>query len=186
MTAPLTLSAPPGETVVEMGCGMGANLPGFRERVGPAGRVVGLNFAPGALAVARDRTARWDNVAVVRANACHPSVRRADRALATFVVELLGDPAAAIETWVTLISPGGRLAPLDVARRTRPATRPLNLGLDACRALLAARDPGADGRSDSRARPTSRRGPAHGTQPDDTRVKERYAAGFAQLVAGEV
>ena len=64
----------PGETVVEMGCGTGANLPHLRERIGPGGRVVGLDFAPGALAVARDRTARWENVVVARADARRPPV----------------------------------------------------------------------------------------------------------------
>ncbi len=177
----------PGETVVEMGCGTGANLPLLRERVGPAGRVVGLDFAPGAVAVARDRTARWDNVAVVRADARHPSVRRADRALVTFVVGMLGDPAAAVETWVTLISPGGRLALLDLARTTRPATRPLNLGFRTLVALSSP--PGTRARTGDPTRALDRRvAAAHRTVLDRTTpvVKEHHAAGFARLVAGEV
>jgi ubiquinone/menaquinone biosynthesis C-methylase UbiE len=32
-----------GDTVVEMGCGTGANVPHLRERVGPSGRVVGID-----------------------------------------------------------------------------------------------------------------------------------------------
>jgi hypothetical protein len=36
--------ARPGDTVVEMGCGTGANLPYLRERVGPTGRVVGVDL----------------------------------------------------------------------------------------------------------------------------------------------
>jgi len=38
------LALSPGDTVVEMGCGTGANVPALRERVGSEGRVVGLDL----------------------------------------------------------------------------------------------------------------------------------------------
>jgi ubiquinone/menaquinone biosynthesis C-methylase UbiE len=177
----------PGETVVEMGCGTGANLPGLRERVGPGGRVVGLDFAPGALAVARERTARWDNVVVARADARHPPVARADRVLATFVVGMLGDPAAAVETWLALLSPGGRIALLDLARTTRPAARPLNLGFRALVALSSP--PGTRARTGDPTRALDRRVvAAHRAVLERTTpvAREARAAGFARLVAGEV
>lgn len=63
-----------GDVVVEMGCGTGANFPYFRERVGPEGVVVGVDFSPGVLALARERVARkgWSNVHVVRGDATRP------------------------------------------------------------------------------------------------------------------
>ncbi|MFB6167527.1 MAG: class I SAM-dependent methyltransferase [Haloferacaceae archaeon] len=177
----------PGETVVELGCGTGANLAPLRERVGPTGRVVGLDFAPGALAVARERAAAWENVAVVRADARRPPLAAADRALATFVVGMLGDPASAVETWCSLLSAGGRIALLDLARTTRPAARPLN---PAFRALVAlSSPPGTRLRTGDPTRALDRRVvAAHCAVLDRTRpvARETRAAGFARLVAGEV
>jgi len=52
------LAVEPGERVLEVGCGPGHALSAFARRVGPDGRVVGLDAAPGMLARARTRTAR--------------------------------------------------------------------------------------------------------------------------------
>jgi len=49
------LDLDPGDTVVEMGCGTGANVPHLREAVGPEGRVVGVDLTRGMLRRARER-----------------------------------------------------------------------------------------------------------------------------------
>jgi ubiquinone/menaquinone biosynthesis C-methylase UbiE len=170
-----------------MGCGTGANLSHLREQVGPEGRVVGVDFAPGPLAVARERTAAWENVVVARADARCPPVDRADRVLATFVVGMLDDPASVVETWCALLSAGGRLALLDLARTTRPAARPLNL---AFRAVVAASSPpGTRARTGDPTRALDRRVvTAHRAVLERTEpvAREARAAGFARLVAGEI
>lgn len=121
------LAPDPGETVVELGCGTGANHGHVRERVGPAGRYVGVDFSPGVLAVAREREPEGS---FVRADATRPPVRdgAVDACCAAFVSGMLPDPAAAVRTWADLIGPGGRLALLDLARTTRPGLRALNPG----------------------------------------------------------
>ncbi|WP_224332593.1 class I SAM-dependent methyltransferase [Haloprofundus halobius] len=122
------LDPDPGDTVVEMGCGTGANFAYLRERVGSSGTLVGVDFSPGMLAVARERVAQegWANVHVVRADATKPPVREADAVVASFVSGMLADPAAVVDGWAGLVGPGGRLALLDLARSTRPEARPLN------------------------------------------------------------
>ncbi|MFB6160271.1 MAG: class I SAM-dependent methyltransferase [Haloferacaceae archaeon] len=176
-----------GDAVVEMGCGTGANLPHLRDRVGPDGTVVGVDFAPGALTVARRRTAAWPNVQVVRGDAARPPVAAADRVLATFVVGMLPDPAAAVRDWAALAAPGGRVALLDLARTTRPLARPLN---PLFRALACAfAPPGTGARHDSPSRTLDRRvAAAHRAALDATDPDERstHALGFARLVAGRV
>jgi ubiquinone/menaquinone biosynthesis C-methylase UbiE len=146
------LALDPGDTVVEMGCGTGANLPHLRERVGPEGRVIGVDFTQGMLARARDRIERegWRNVHLVRADAtdvefCESadatnaeSDTGPDAILATFVVGMLGDPAAAVNRWADQLAPGGRLALLDAAQTTRWFGWPVNR---AFRGLVVASSP---------------------------------------------
>ncbi|SNR45597.1 class I SAM-dependent methyltransferase [Halorubrum vacuolatum] len=111
-----------GDVVVEMGCGTGANFPVLRDRVGPEGTVVGLDFSAGVLRRARDRIERagWENVHVARADATAPPVAPADlpRAvtpagavdgvLSTFLSGMLDDPARAIDGWCRLLEPLNR------------------------------------------------------------------------------
>ncbi len=124
------LALDPGDTVVEMGCGTGANLPHLRERVGPEGTVVGLDLTAGMLATARARVERagWANVHCLQADATAPPVPRdVDAVLATFVVGMLPDPGAAVDDWLAHLAPGGRLALLDAAPTAWTPARPLNL-----------------------------------------------------------
>lgn len=64
-----TLAVEPGATVVDLGCGTGLMLPFLRDRVGPGGRVIGVDMTQPMLDVARQRTARegWRNVELHRA-----------------------------------------------------------------------------------------------------------------------
>jgi SAM-dependent methyltransferase len=151
------------------------------------GLVIGLDFAPGPLAVARERTAAWENVVVARADACRPPLDHADRALATFVVGMLDDPASAVATWCSLLPSGGRIALLDLARTTRPAARLLNPGFRALVALSSP--PGTRARTGDPTRALDRRVvAAHRAvlERTDRVARESRAAGFARLVAGEV
>ena len=119
-----------GDTVVEMGCGTGANFPNLRERVGPEGRVVGVDLTRGMLRRARERVDRagWANVDLVRADARRPPVEGpVDAVLATFVVGMFADPRPAVRSWVDLLAPGGRIALLNAGRSDRRLARPLNL-----------------------------------------------------------
>ena len=116
----LDLSA--GETAVEMGCGTGANLPHLRERVGPEGRVLGLDFTRGVLdRAAADIDRRgWENVHLARADVTsEPLCEPVDGIVASFVVGMLADPAGAVERWCDHLRPGGRIALLNAARSER-------------------------------------------------------------------
>ena len=135
------LALDPGDTVVEMGCGTGANLPFLRERVGTSGRVVGVDLTEPLLSVARERVASFENVHVLRADATAPPVRQADAVLATFVVGLLPDPSGAVGTWCDLVAArGGRVALADATASRHVAGRLLN---PAFRAFVAAGAPSA-------------------------------------------
>lgn len=152
--AAAALSLSPGDTVVEMGCGTGANLPYLRRAVGPAGRVVGVDLTGPLLARARDRTAHegWANVHVVQGDATMHPVADPDALLATFVVGLLEDPSGAVDDWCDLVSEssteGGRVALVDATASEHPVGRLLN---PAFRAFVAAGAPSSSPSAVARA-----------------------------------
>jgi ubiquinone/menaquinone biosynthesis C-methylase UbiE len=178
-----------GDTVVEMGCGTGANFPHLRERVGPGGRVVGIDLTPGMLGVARDRVARagWGNVAVLAGDATRsPVCESPDAVVATFLVGMLKDPAAAVERWCDSLRPGGRLVLLNASRSPHPAAAPLNLFF---RLFVRAAAPGGH---------TARASPAEALEKRVDAARDALAAraisheerrlglGYIRLVSGRI
>ncbi|MFC7215494.1 class I SAM-dependent methyltransferase [Saliphagus sp. GCM10025334] len=127
--AALACRLEPGDTVVEMGCGTGANLPYLREQVGSEGTVIGLDFTRGVLERARVATAEYDNVHVVRADATQPPIPDedgVDAILATFVVGMLDEPARAVDQWCDALAPGGHLVLVNAGRSERWYAPPVN------------------------------------------------------------
>jgi SAM-dependent methyltransferase len=182
-----TLDLTPGDTVVDVGCGTGANLPFLRERVGPGGTVVGVDFAPGAVRRAADLIDRagWTNVAVCRGDATRLPVGNADAVLATFLVGMLPDPASTVDEWVDGLDPG-RIALLDLARSHRLPGRPLNPLFAAL--VVATAPPGTrDHHDDTPARVLDRRVAAAHRALLDSCVSTTHGTrvgGFAYLSAG--
>lgn len=126
----------PGATVLDMGCGTGANFPHIRRRIGADGRLVGVDFTRPMLARARDgvRRAGWENVDLVQADAAAFEPReKVDAVLATFVMGMLADPGTVVDRWLDFLKPGGSLVLLDAAQSTRPYAWPVN---QAFRALV--------------------------------------------------
>lgn len=159
-----------GATVVEMGCGTGANLPFLREQVGPEGRVVGIDITRPLLDRARTRASEYDNVAVLHGDAVAPPVASADGVLATFVCGLFENPERVVDQWCDRLNDGGRVALLDATPSERPHGVPLNPLFSM---FVAAGSPTADARDVLRA-PCS----GHGTE-----LERRVAASRRALAA---
>lgn len=121
--AAASLDLSPGDTVVEFGCGTGANLPFLRERVGDEGRVVGVDVTRPLLVRARERA---PDAHLVRGDATDPPVAAADAVLGSFVCGMFLDPASAVADWCSLVRAGGRVALLDATTSGHPAGRVLN------------------------------------------------------------
>lgn len=183
------LDLSPGDTAVEMGCGSGANLPHLRERVGPSGRVVGVDLTRPLLQRARGR----GDADLLQADATRPPVADADAVLGTFVCGMFQDPAAVVDRWCDLVGPGGRVALMDATptddlpgRPLNPAFRAFTRGTAPAESTLSAARAALAGSGDwtleervhaSREALVARTG--------DRRF-ERFALGFVGLASGTV
>lgn len=60
----------PGDHVVDLGCGTGLSFPLLQDKIGPEGRLIGVDLTPEMLAVAKERVDRsgWTNVELVQAD----------------------------------------------------------------------------------------------------------------------
>ncbi len=103
----------PGDTVLDLGCGTGRNLPLLARAVGANGRVVGLDVSSGALDRARRRSRTFPQVELLHADAASASPGMPDRVLATFSLSMMPDPEAVLARAVGALALGGRVAVLD-------------------------------------------------------------------------
>ena len=112
-TAVAALRLRPGDTVVDMGCGTGLNLPLLCDAVGPTGRVIGVDLTDAMLERARRRVERvgWCNVELNEADlteyAFPPDL---GGAIATFALEMVPEYDTVVQTVADTLPRGRRLA----------------------------------------------------------------------------
>jgi ubiquinone/menaquinone biosynthesis C-methylase UbiE len=181
----------PGDTVVEMGCGSGANLRLLRERVGPSGSVVAVDVTRPMLEIARELVATrgWENVHCLQADAAQSPIARdaeVDAVLATFVVGMFESPGAVVEGWCDLVGPGGRVALLNFQRSDALAAVLVNLAVDALVWLASPRKgvPGERPGKEFQWRLQAGREALARRTVD--RQYETFGGGYLGLVAGRV
>lgn len=100
-----------GETIMDIGCGAGQTLGQLAERVGPSGRVIGVDIAPMVLAIARLRFAGDDRVRLVLADASALTLpeESVDGVYSRLGVMALAEPVAAFANFRRATRRGGRL-----------------------------------------------------------------------------
>lgn len=111
------LGAKPGDTVVEIGCGTGANFELIQQRIGPEGRLVGVDLTDAMLEQAERRVAQhgWRNVELVRSDAARFEFPDGTNAiLSTLALTLSPEYDAVIEHGARSLAPGGRWVLLDL------------------------------------------------------------------------
>lgn len=105
-----------GETVVELGCGTGLNLPLLRRAVGDEGRVIGVDLTAAMLeqAAARVDDAGWRNIELVQSDMTgYELPTGTDRVISTFALTLVDAYEKVIAGVARRMRPGGRLVVLD-------------------------------------------------------------------------
>jgi SAM-dependent methyltransferase len=110
----------PGERVLDVGCGAGATTIEAADRVGPEGRVWGLDISPEMIDVARGRSAA-PNLEWVVADAVEYDLPMDgfDAIISRFGVMFFSDPERAFRHLNAACRPGGRLVAAVWPRRDR-------------------------------------------------------------------
>jgi len=107
----------PGDTVVELGCGTGHNLPLLREAVGSEGRVIGVDLTDAMLAQARHRVERagWCNVELVHSDvAAFAWPPRVDGVVSTYALTIVPEFDDVARRAAAALGPGKRMVVVDL------------------------------------------------------------------------
>lgn len=107
---------PPGSTVLEAGCGVGAQTV-VLARTSPQARIVAVDLSAGSIAEARRRVeaSGCDNVLVLQADIFDLPLAEesVDHVFVCFVLEHLSDPLRALEVLRRLLRPGGTITVIE-------------------------------------------------------------------------
>ncbi|MCC6484670.1 MAG: bifunctional demethylmenaquinone methyltransferase/2-methoxy-6-polyprenyl-1,4-benzoquinol methylase UbiE [Armatimonadetes bacterium] len=120
----------PGDTALDIACGTGDFLPGLRRRVGAHGRVIGLDFSHNMLLLAAQKLRRGRVEAhLIQGDAEHlPFEAESVQAVTIgFALRNLSDVGACLREIHRVLTPGGRLLALEIARPQWWPYRPLFL-----------------------------------------------------------
>ncbi len=101
-----------GDTVLDVGCGTGLCMPGLQDKIGPTGRIIGIDASPDMLDLAAQRVAEsgWPNVQLINAPVDEADIdRTADAALFCAVHDDMQSPAAIAHVFAHL-RPGAAVA----------------------------------------------------------------------------
>lgn len=116
--------AKPGETILELGCGGGLDTALLAERVGPEGRVIGVDWAGPMLDRARANLQQLGHTNVTFLHAPAESLPLADNSVdcvvSNGIFNLSADKDAIFAEIRRVLKPGGRTVNAEIVLRTEP------------------------------------------------------------------
>jgi ubiquinone/menaquinone biosynthesis C-methylase UbiE len=123
------LGLQPGDSVLEVSCGTGANFAELERRIGPTGQLVGIDYTLAMLTEAERQVAQegWENVELVQADAATLDLgEQFDAVLWMLAASVVPDWRAALKRAVAHVKPGGRLVIADARYTDRWYVTPFN------------------------------------------------------------
>ncbi len=111
MAAIDALAPADGQTVLDIGCGAGQTILQLMDRVGPTGRVIGVDLGPRVLAVARARTGYLPQVALLQGDAAKLVLpdQSVDAIFSRFGTMFFADPIMAFANMRRMLRQGGKI-----------------------------------------------------------------------------
>ncbi len=106
-----------GDTVVEIGCGTGLNFALFQERIGPGGRIIGVDLTAEMLQQAAERVERqgWRNVQLVQSDAASYRLPAAVQGVfSSYALSLVPECGSVVEAAARSLAAGRRMVVLDL------------------------------------------------------------------------
>jgi ubiquinone/menaquinone biosynthesis C-methylase UbiE len=106
-----------GDTVVDIACGTGLNFRLIEERIGPGGRIVGVDLTDAMLARAGDRVEAngWSNVSLVQSDAAEFAFpAEVDAILSTYALTQVPECGKVVARGAAALSEGGHWVVLDL------------------------------------------------------------------------
>jgi ubiquinone/menaquinone biosynthesis C-methylase UbiE len=129
----------PGQKVLDFACGAGANFPYILERIGPTGKLVGVDYSADMLAEARRlvEASGWPNVELIQADAAamQPGADF-DVALSTLGLVVIPRWEEAMQRAWEALKPGGRYAIADLCASERWYARPIGFIMEVMDILI--------------------------------------------------
>ena len=111
------LDVQPGEHILDLACGAGANVKSIMAKLGTSGLLAGLDYSPGMLRQAQQGVNhhRWGNVALSLGNAAQlPFADRVfDRVICTYSLKVIPPYHQALDEVLRVLKPGGVFVVLD-------------------------------------------------------------------------
>lgn len=111
------LAANRGDVIVEVGCGTGLNFGLLERKIGPEGKIIGIDLTDSMLAGARKRIRRngWANVVLVQSDAAtFEFPKEVNGIISTFALTLVPEYESVIRTGSETLAPSGRFVVLDL------------------------------------------------------------------------
>ena len=118
------LDVRPGQLVLDLACGAGANFEPIRRRLGSGGKLVGLDYTPGMLQQARKRIMcnGWKNVHLLRGDSAVLPFRNCtyDRIICTYALKVIPPFYETLDEINRVLKPEGIFVTLDGKPSGRP------------------------------------------------------------------
>ena len=108
-----------GDTVLDLGCGTGLNQPHLASRIGPTGKIIGVDASQNMLSYAIDRAAQHgytDQLKLIHGDLRNLSAlvdERVDAVIATLIFSVVPDWREVFNASFKLLKPGGRYGAMD-------------------------------------------------------------------------
>jgi len=123
----------PGDKVLDFACGAGANFPYIMDRIGPTGKLVGVDYSPEMLEAARKvvDSYGWDNVELIQSDAAtmQPGTDF-DVVISTLGLVVIPRHELAMQQALDALKPDGKYVVADLCESERWYGRPLAFIMD--------------------------------------------------------